>query len=345
MAIYSRGLAAKFLRLDGEHVIQVYLGEELLWDGTVPAQVFAARATASAMAHAPVVSSTPNAVTAVDAEISLAGIAPVISAGSTITAVVATISAAAHAPAVTADAVVTAPVATISVEAIPIVTDATVNAPTALATAQGLVPDVATTGSAVVAPPTATITLDAPVPIVSASKSVVAPIASISVAATAPVVGGGATITAPTATVSAAATAPAVTAVNFQASGMNKATSTHGLTTSYAQVNTWVADTSGYPGSTVSSHSLVVNGTKGSATLEARAAFTSSLACTCTLRIFKNGVLAVQGSASASSTNGAATASGGSISVSNGDLITLQAIASNNFGSISIGTGTYVRCT
>ena len=77
--------------------------------------------------------------------------------------------------------------------------------------------------------------------------------------------------------------------------------------------------------------------------MEARAAYTSSLGCTVTLQIYKNGVLAVQGTASGSSTNSFATASGSSISVSNGDLITLRAIASNNFGSISAGTGTYVR--
>lgn len=119
----------------------------------------------------------------------------------------------------------------------------------------------------------------------------------------------------------------------------------HTLTTSYAAVQNWAADTSNYPGSTVSSHGIVVQGSNTNATIAASCPYTSSLGCTVALRLFKNGSQVAQGSTTASGTSGTATVSLTGQTVSNGDVFTIQAIASNNFGSISAGTSTWVRVT
>ncbi|MCC3333607.1 hypothetical protein [Nocardia abscessus] len=130
----------------------------------------------------------------------------------------------------------------------------------------------------------------------------------------------------------------------FAPSGMNKSGSAT-LSNSYAQVNGWVADTTNYPGSTVSSNALLAQGSKGNATVTATCPWTSSLSCTVTLRLFKNGVQIVQGSGS-SGTSGTAIATATGVTVAPGDTITLQAVSTQgSFTSISAGAGTFVRIT
>lgn len=131
----------------------------------------------------------------------------------------------------------------------------------------------------------------------------------------------------------------------FAPSGMNKNGSAFTLSNSYTQVTGWTADTSNYPGSTVTSDALPVQGSTSTATVSATCPWTSSLSCTVTLRLFKNGSQIVQGSGS-SGTSGSATASVGSITLAPGDTITLQAVSTQgSFTSIASGSGTFVRIT
>lgn len=132
---------------------------------------------------------------------------------------------------------------------------------------------------------------------------------------------------------------------SFAPSGMNKNGSTFTLASSYTQVTGWTADTTGYPGSTVTSDALAVQGSTSNATVAATCPWTSSLSCTVTLRLFKNGSQIVQGSGS-SGTAGTATASVGGITLTTGDTITVQAISTQgSFTSIASGSGTFVRIT
>lgn len=131
----------------------------------------------------------------------------------------------------------------------------------------------------------------------------------------------------------------------FAPSGMNKNGSAFTLATSYTQVTGWTADTTNYPGSSVTSDALNVQGSTSTATVSATCPWTSSLSCTVTLRLFKNGSQIVQGSGS-TGTSGTATASVGGISVAPGDTITLQAVSTQgSFTSIASGSGTFVRIT
>lgn len=134
-------------------------------------------------------------------------------------------------------------------------------------------------------------------------------------------------------------------AASFAPSGMNKNGSTFTLATSYTQVTGWTADTTNYPGSSVTSDALNVQGSTSNATVSATCPWSSSLSCTVTLRLFKNGSQIVQGSGS-SGTSGTATASVGGISLAPGDTITLQAVSTQgSFTSIASGSGTFVRIT
>jgi len=269
VSLFSRWVAPVYLRIGEEHVIHVYLGETLVWDGTVPAVVSSPRATATAQAIAPVISSTADALTPPDAEASAAAIAPSVSASS----------------------VVSAPIATASAVAIPIITDRAVSAPVATATAMGHVPDVATTGSNIVAAPTATASAMAPVPDVAASKNVVAVTATASAAATAPAIIKSETVTAPTATASAAATAPAVAGVNFSDMGMDKSGTFAMSSNTTAKVTGWAAR-SGFPSTVITNNELDSDGS-ASVTINCKVTLTGSwgFASALTLRVMKSGSL------------------------------------------------------
>jgi hypothetical protein len=127
----------------------------------------------------------------------------------------------------------------------------------------------------------------------------------------------------------------------FRASGMTEGSS-FTLPSAYTTVTGWVADTSHYPGSTVSSNGLVVQNTKTGAVITCNVGYTSSFAMTVTLRLFQNGTQIAQGSATASATSGTATVSA-TVNVTVGDVITVQASASqNNFGSTTTGAATFM---
>jgi hypothetical protein len=94
-----------------------------------------------------------------------------------------------------------------------------------------------------------------------------------------------------------------LTVVTFKPSGMNKSGSqTITATSSYTQVTGWVADTTNYPGSTVSSNALVIQST-GTAKISASITNTNSnSSTTTTCRILVNGTIVATGSASPAST-------------------------------------------
>lgn len=128
----------------------------------------------------------------------------------------------------------------------------------------------------------------------------------------------------------------------FAPSGMTKSGSSQTLTTSYAVITTWTADTTNYPGSTLSGNGVLVQGTKSAATVEASLVLSGGFSYTATCRILINGSVAATGSG----TSGTPATVSTSASVANGDVVTVEAIYSGVSGpSVSTGTSTYVRIT
>ncbi|WP_306365426.1 hypothetical protein [Nocardia sp. CC227C] len=123
-------------------------------------------------------------------------------------------------------------------------------------------------------------------------------------------------------------------AVTFLPSGMDKSGSTYNINTSYGTVTGWVADTTNYPGSTLSGNGLVVQGGKSPATVEAslRVSNGNASSVNCTLRLILNantGSPLVTGSAVAVPGFSAAnvTVSTSSATLADGDVLTVQAVA------------------
>jgi len=112
---------------------------------------------------------------------------------------------------------------------------------------------------------------------------------------------------------------------------------------SYQQVTGFVADTTNYPGSTVSSNALVLQ-SGGSTTLTASATWSSSLAGAGQLQIERNGTVVVTGSAAASATTGTATATV-NITGTAGDLITLWWFYSTFTNETLAATTTFLHAT
>jgi hypothetical protein len=137
-------------------------------------------------------------------------------------------------------------------------------------------------------------------------------------------------------------------ASGFVPSGMNKS-GNYTVTTSYADVPGWVADTTGYPGSTLSGNGVVAQRSKTGATISSSATVSSSSFSThpCTLRLMVNGVVATTGTAitiPANSTGTAVTVSG-TANVNQNDVVTLQAVTDIASVITITATATYVRIT
>jgi hypothetical protein len=114
---------------------------------------------------------------------------------------------------------------------------------------------------------------------------------------------------------------------------------------SYTKITGWTADTTNYPGSTVSSDGLVVQGANSSATITANIPWTASLGMTVTVRI-KNGTTVIATGTGVTGTSGTSTATATGQTVAAGDNITVEIISTQaNFGSVTTGTNTYVRVT
>lgn len=112
---------------------------------------------------------------------------------------------------------------------------------------------------------------------------------------------------------------------------------------SFAQITGWVADTAGYPGSTVTTNSLVLQST-GVTTLTGSAAWTAALAGTGQVRIKRNGTVVVTGTATASATSGTATATT-SLTGTAGDLITIEWLYGTFINPTIAVAGTFVHAT
>lgn len=135
----------------------------------------------------------------------------------------------------------------------------------------------------------------------------------------------------------------------FQPSGMTK-NGSQSITTSFADITGWTADTSNYPGSTVNSNtSLVAQGAKTGATLTANIPFgsgTYTFGTGTQVRILVNGSVVGTGTAVQAS-SGTATCTVTGQTIADGDLVKVQILASGYSGqpSVTTGTGTYLRIT
>lgn len=133
-------------------------------------------------------------------------------------------------------------------------------------------------------------------------------------------------------------------AAKFIPSGMNKSGSqtVTANTSTYTQITTWTADTATYPGSTVSSNSLVMQ-SSGSAVLSGAVVWSAGgLTGNATCKLYKNGTAFLTGSATPTESSGTATVSG-TVTVAAGDLIALYFIF-NTFTDVTVtASGTFVH--
>ena len=283
MGLFNRGQGASSLILDEARAFRAYLGDQLVWDGTMDAFVPVPHILVSVTMADPMVSAT--AVT----------VAPLISASAQVhepsvsgtatvrpeTAILVT--GAVNAPDVSADALIDVPA--ISVSAIvlaPTVSeafDATVEAafiqvtagmyspqitvdyastvPIIAAFAELLAPLVTATGTAVVNAPMIAVTGTLPAPTVRGASAVAAPMIVVSATLYAPELRRDAKVTAPLITGTATAFVPNVQAINFQPQGMNlTAEFTHQSKTPIRAIP-MAASTSVMPYSVVTSNDLV----------------------------------------------------------------------------------------
>jgi hypothetical protein len=125
---------------------------------------------------------------------------------------------------------------------------------------------------------------------------------------------------------------------------MNKSgTQAMGATSSFVQITGWTADTTTYPGSTVSSNALVLQ-SAGSTTLNGSASWTSALTGTGQVRVVRNGTVAATGTATAAAASGTATVTVNITAVA-GDLITLEWLYGTFTNETITVAGTFVRAT
>jgi hypothetical protein len=117
----------------------------------------------------------------------------------------------------------------------------------------------------------------------------------------------------------------------------------------FTQITGWTADTTNYPGSTVSSNALVVQSTATGRTVASSVAWTAGFSGnSIEIRVKQNGTVIGTGSTSTSSPS-TVTVTG--VSVTSGDTITVEVEDTSTGGSfgqpgtITSGTTTYVRCT
>lgn len=136
----------------------------------------------------------------------------------------------------------------------------------------------------------------------------------------------------------------------FAPSGMTKSGSNFGLSTSYATVTTWTADTTGYPGSSVSGNGLVVQNNQAGAKVACSVVGTAASAGggTITARLKVGATVVVTGSpVSIPGFGGTNTiALDATVDVAAGDIVTLEALASSGASaSIVTGASSWVRVT
>jgi len=134
---------------------------------------------------------------------------------------------------------------------------------------------------------------------------------------------------------------------SFLPVGMTKS-GTQTLTVSWAPIVGWDADTTNYPASVVSGDALVAFGGGPGKTVSAAVAFTgaNSYGGGVSVRIKQNGTIIGTGTA-VSGVSGTATCTVTGVTVSDGDQFTAEAQSTKQYfpGTISAGTATYLRVT
>ena len=119
---------------------------------------------------------------------------------------------------------------------------------------------------------------------------------------------------------------------SFLPSGMTK-NGSFTLATSYSTVTSWTADTTNYPGSTVSSDGLVVQGGKSGASVNASLVVSNSnpAGVNATLRLILNGntgsPLATGSAVSVPAFGSTTVTVSATANLSNADVVTVQALA------------------
>ncbi|QIP39724.1 hypothetical protein G9444_6744 (plasmid) [Rhodococcus erythropolis] len=347
MGLFNRGQSISGMWLDGKPAIRAYLGDVLVWDGTMPAFVNVPRALASALAVAPTVRADAS-ITAVYALGSSSAIAPSPTAFATVdpeTAVIVT--AQVSAPAVRADSIIVVETITVGAQALPAVaaqsSAATVAAPAAVVSVATLTPSVAAhfattvpaiavnataqvpvitaTSAAVVNVPVSAVNATARVPAVSGSSSVGAFAVTADSSAKIPTMTASSTVSTPAATATGLAKNPAVTVSSLKVAGADKSGVQQLADSVWAAMDAAVVR-AGFGDTVLSGASLVMSGS-GSITVTGKMTLGgASSTNTKGFRILKNGTV-IQ---TFTNTNNDRLAAGttSSFSVATDDLISME---------------------
>ncbi|MFC4124950.1 hypothetical protein [Nocardia rhizosphaerae] len=134
----------------------------------------------------------------------------------------------------------------------------------------------------------------------------------------------------------------------FFPSGMTKNGNSSALPNTFTKVTAWTADTGTYPGSSVVSDNLVVQGPKSGATISASIVIAnSSSAQNAQIQLKIGSTIIATSTATSVPTFGSATLTcSGPADVALGDQITLEAKSTSGFNlTVSGGVNTWVRCT
>lgn len=373
MGLFNRGQAASALILDGKRAVRAYLGEQLVWDGTMDAFVPIPHILVSVAMADPVVSATARTVApfiTVAAQVHEASVSGTVTVRPE-TAILVTGTV--YPPDVTADALIEVPA--ISVSAIvlaPTVSeafDATVEAPFIQVTAgmyapkitadyaaavpiiaafaELLAPLVTATGTAVINVPMIAVTGLVNAPAVIGSSSVVAPLIAVSATVYAPELRRDAKVIAPLIAGSGTLYAPNVQGVNFTASGMTKNGSwVPTANGAWIVVPAWTADS----GSTVSGNGVQARGAKANAVVSGQLSIAAAVgAYQVSVRLKVDGVVVKTITdyplAGFATTN--VPIASDPMAVTTGQVATLECWFGNFSNSFTIqsGANTYVRIT
>lgn len=376
MPLYSRGTAPVGLFVGDEPVLRIHLGEELLWDGTRSATGSLTAATAQASGRNILAAAGSSGLILPGTAQATAGmLTGSASAGGAITPAAATADGATIGGSASASGGLTAASATAQVldmtgeetwvvDAYGVISPATADAAAGdiagsasasgvltPAAVSGLVRDIHGEGAwqGTVTPATAT----ASAADVAGSTSAAGTVSTATAASTGQPIAGAASASGTISAATATATGQNITgtAVDFTPSGMTK-NGTFGLGSSYVQMTGWLANTTSYPGSTVSSNDLVVQSSGAGKTIEASIIWTStssSFTRSVTMRLKLNGTVIATG-ATATVPGGigntvTATVTATGVTVVAGDLIRLEATGVNttNQPNANTSTSSYVR--
>ncbi len=373
MGLFNRGQAASALILDGKRAVRAYLGDQLVWDGTMDAfvpiphilvsvsmtdPVVSATAltaapfiTASAQVHEPSISGTATVRPETAILVTGAVYVPDVSADALIEVPAISVSAIVLAPTVSEafDATVEAPFiqVTAGMHSPKITADYAAAVPIIAAFAELLAPLVTATGTAVVNAPMIAVSGSVNAPTVIGSSAVVAPLIAASATVYAPEMRRDAKVLAPLIAGSSTLYTPVVQAINFTASGMTKNGSYVSSTNStWLTVPAWTADA----GSTVSSNGVVANGSKSNAVVSGQLSINNSgiFGFPADFRLLVGGVVV-------KTLTGVNLAVGGNLvpivadagPVTSGQIVTIQYFIAGyaGYATIASGASTYVKIT